>query len=155
MSQIVSELPHGPWSMALAPWSQLPAPTTHNVLQSHFTFTTWPKSPMDGRYVTRGTRRFAGLFAKLRGRSADVSQVSYRALRTYHSSHTFHSQRFAAFRRRFASITRHTSRQLSHTFRARFVVFRGRFASVALDTSMQLRCHNVGISTRRMTVSKY
>jgi hypothetical protein len=30
---------------------------------------------MDGQYVTRGTRRFAGRFAKLRGRFTDVSQV--------------------------------------------------------------------------------
>ena len=47
--------------------------------------------PMDGRYVTRGTRRFAGRFASFAGRFANVSRVSHRGVRTFHAP-------FAAFR---------------------------------------------------------
>ena len=69
-------------------------------------------SPMDGRCVTRGTRRFAGRFAKLRGRFAGISQVSHRALRTYHTH-------FTAFR------------DVSQTFREYHASYHTRFAHVS------------------------
>jgi hypothetical protein len=88
--------------------------------------------------------------------SRDVSQVSHRALRTYHTH-------FTAFRSvshtSFASLVRSTpllSPARVHTrFAHRFAVFRGHFASVALDASMQPRCHNLGIRTQHDSNSKY
>ena len=50
--------------------------------------------PMDGRYVTRGTRRFAGRFASFAGRS-----------RTFREFHTGEYARFTHLSRRFAHVS--------------------------------------------------
>ena len=86
---------------------------------------------MDGQYVTRGTRRFAGRFAKLRGRFADVSQVSHRALRTYHTYFTEFRGVSQTFRECHPSCHTRFAHAVSRTFRECHAGCHTRFAHVS------------------------